>query len=93
MILPDGRPKGLKLVLQERGIDVTGMNADKLREELAKIEDFKNPKTLVEEKVKSRGHLCMFFPKFHCELNAIEQCWCHAKKFSRAYANGTITRL
>ena len=35
----------------------------------------------------------MFFPKFHCELNAIERCWCHAKKFSRAYANGTITRL
>ena len=93
MILPDGRPKGLKLVLQERGIDVTGMNTDKMREELAKFEDFKNPKTLVEEKVESRGHLCMFFPKFHCELNAIERCWCHAKKFYRAYANGTITRL
>ena len=93
MVLPDGRPKGLKIVLQERGIDIRGMNADKLREELSKFDDFKNAKTLVEEKVESRGHLCMFFPKFHCELNAIERCWCHAKKYSRSYANGTITRL
>lgn len=91
MVLPDGRPKGLKIVLQERGIDIRGMNADKLREELSKFDDFKNVKTLVEEKVESRGHLCMFFPKFHCELNAIERCWCHAKKYSRSYANGTIT--
>ena len=82
MVLPDGRPKGLKIVLQERGIDVSGMNGQKMREELSKFDDFKNPKTLVEEKVENRGHLCNFFPKFHCELNAIERCWCHAKKHS-----------
>ena len=76
-----------------RSIDTRGMNADKLREELSKFDDFKNAKTMVEEKVESRGHLCMFFPKFHCELNAIERCWCHAKKYSCSYANGTITRL
>ena len=93
MVLPDGRPKGLKIVLQERGIDVSGMNGQKMREELSKFDDFKNPKTLVEEKVENRGHLSKFFPKFHCELNAIERCWCHAKKHSRAHANGTITRL
>ena len=68
------------------------MNADKLREELSTFDNFKNTKTLVEEKVESHGHLCMFFPKFHCELNAIERCWCHAKN-TRSYANGTITRL
>lgn len=93
MVLHDGRPKGLKMVLKERGIDIRGMNADKMREELSKFDDFKNTKTLVEEKVESREHLCMFFPKFHCELNAIERRWCHAKKYSQSYANGTITRL
>ena len=34
-----------------------------------------------------------FFPKFHCELNAIERNWCHAKKYTRAHCNGSITRL
>ena len=33
----------------------------------------------------------MFFPKFHCELSAI--VWCHSKKHTRAYANGSIVRL
>ena len=69
------------------------MNAGKLREELSKHDDFRDTKTLLQEKIESRGHLCMYFPKFHCELNAIERCWCHAKKYSRAHANGTITRL
>ena len=31
MVLPDGRPKGLKIVLQERGIDVSVMNGEKMR--------------------------------------------------------------
>ena len=43
--------------------------------------------------MESRGHLCVFFPKFHCEPNAIERVWCHAKNYSRAHANGTITKL
>ena len=29
MVLPDGTPKGLKLVLEERGVDTKGMVADK----------------------------------------------------------------
>ena len=35
----------------------------------------------------------MYYPKFHCELNPIERCWCHAKKHTRAHANGSIVRL
>ena len=30
--LPDGTPKGMKIVLQERGIDVKGLNADRMQE-------------------------------------------------------------
>ena len=93
MILEDGRAKGMKIVLEERGVETRGMNGDKMREVLNTFGDFKNKKTLLEEKVESRWHLCVFFPKFHCELNAIERVWCHAKKYSRAYTNGTITKL
>ena len=35
----------------------------------------------------------MYFPKFHCELNAIERVWYHSKKHKRAYVNGSIVRL
>ena len=93
MVLPDGRPKGMKVVLQERGVDTKGMNAQKMRETLSKYPDFASSKTIVQDKIESRGHLCMFFPKFHCELNASERNWCHAKKHSRKYSNGSITRL
>ena len=65
----NGIAKGMKQVLTEREINTHGMNAAKMREELLKHEDFKNTKTLVQELVERRGHMCMFFPKFHCELN------------------------
>ncbi len=80
LVTDSGIPKGMKLVLQERGVDSLGMNALKMREVLGSHEDFRSVKTLVEELVESRSHICLFYPKFHCELNAIEQCWCHAKK-------------
>lgn len=38
MTTEDGQPKGMKTVLEERGVDVKGMNADKLREELKLFE-------------------------------------------------------
>ena len=39
------------------------------------------------------GHICLYLPKFHCELNPIEQCWCHGKKHTRSHCNGSIVRL
>ena len=93
MTLPDGTPKGLKRVLQERGVDCSELNADKVREILSKHKDFMEQKTILEEKVEQRGHICLFFPKFHCELNPIECNWCHSKKEARKYANGSIVRL
>ena len=93
MVLPDGRPKGMKMVLQERGVDTKGMNAQKMRETLSKYLDFASSKTIVQDKIEAWGHVCMFFPKFHYELNTSERNWCHAKKHSRKYSNGSITRL
>ena len=83
MILPDGTAKRMKLVLQERGVDVTGLNAEKMREKLSEFEDFSRQTT----------YNCLYLPKYHCELNPIERNWCHAKKVYRQYVNGSIVRL
>jgi hypothetical protein len=37
--------------------------------------DFIAQKSQLEEYITSHGHLCDFYPKFHCELNFIEQYW------------------
>ena len=36
--------------------------------------DFREEKTLVETFINARGHGCIMLPKFHCDLNPIEQC-------------------
>ena len=61
MVLPDGRPKGLKTVLQVRGVNTRGRNADKLREELAKFDNFKNARTQVKEKNLKVEDICTRF--------------------------------
>ena len=93
MFLPDGTPKGMKMVLQERGVDVKGMNAEKMREKLNTYSEFSTQKNILVELVESECHICMFFPKYHCELNPIERNWCHAKKQVRQYVNGSIVKL
>ena len=93
MVYLDGRPKGMKAILEERGVNTRKMKADDMRKKLSQYPDFQNKKTLLEEYIESRGHIHMYFPKFHCELSAIERVWCHSKKHTRAYANGSIVRL
>ena len=44
MALPDGRPKGAALVLEERGYNTRGMKLGEMRAILADHDDFKNEK-------------------------------------------------
>lgn len=37
--------------------------------------DFANEKTLLQSVIEEAGHVCLFLPKFHCELNPIEIYW------------------
>ena len=67
------------------------MNADKLREEYQNLTMSKILNTSGGNSGIVDTYAC-FFRKFHCELNAIERSWCHAKN-SRSHTNGTITRL
>ena len=89
----EGVPKGMKAILKERNIDITGMKVHELRENLKKFPDFANHKTLLEEYVEQRGHICLYYPKFHCELSPIERVWCQSKQYTRKHANGSIVRL
>ena len=45
--------------------------------------DFREQKGMVEEEVTRRGHLVIFYPKFHCELNWIEYFWGDGKRRTR----------
>lgn len=48
MVLLHGRPKGMKLVLQERGIDTDGMKAADMQLVLGNYDDFEFEKTAIE---------------------------------------------
>lgn len=56
---------------------------------------------LVEERVSLAGtlmttsrHICFFLPKFHCELNWIEQYWGTSKKrYAQSHCPYTLTGL
>lgn len=84
MTLESGEPKGLQQTLEERGFNVTKMKAKCspvcpfenghccMARLLSKQDDFRNQVSLLERTLADRGHLCMFLPKFHCELNPIE---------------------
>ena len=93
MVDGNGIPRGMKAILEERGVDTTGMKGNEMRQKLKSYPDFQNQKTLLEDYIEQRGHLCLFYPKFHCELSPIERVWCESKKYTRAHANGTISRL
>ncbi|THU91024.1 hypothetical protein K435DRAFT_820976 [Dendrothele bispora CBS 962.96] len=47
--------------------------------------DFQAQKSLVQETIKEAVHVCIFLPKFHCELNFIEFFWGASKKYLREH--------
>ena len=93
MIDESGTPKGMKKILEERGVDTSRMRCKEMRELLKTYPDFQRQRTILEDHIEQRGHICLFYPKFHCELSPIERVWCQSKKHTRAYADGTITQL
>ena len=47
--------------------------------------DFVQVDSILETVCQARGYKIIFLPKFHCELNFIEQCWGYAKRIYRHY--------
>jgi hypothetical protein len=60
------------------------LRRDDMRKLMAAQPDFVNEKTLIHKMVEASGHICRFYPKFHCELPAIENYWCDHKRFCRS---------
>ena len=88
-----GKAKGMRQVLWERGLYVSGMSTsantdEKLRMDLvlASTADFKNEKPALMHLVESRGHIILLSPKCHPEVAGlgIEYSWGMSKmKFRR----------
>ncbi|PVF90974.1 hypothetical protein CPB86DRAFT_878752 [Serendipita vermifera] len=85
--------KGMEQILRERGLYHDKLKAQCnanfsdckdstnccCRRILFNQPDFMMSKSNVEELLNKHGHICDFYPKFHCELNFIEQYWGAAK--------------
>ena len=98
-------PKGLKVVLSERGLYQSRLRGkcqsrcepgatDCCNKRILECQpDFQAQRSLVQETIENAGHLCIFLPKFHCELNFIEFFWGKAKKYIRDNCDGTFETL
>ncbi|KIK32680.1 hypothetical protein CY34DRAFT_100942, partial [Suillus luteus UH-Slu-Lm8-n1] len=42
---------------------------------LSQQDDFANQESMLKTMIKKTGHICIFLPKFRCELNPIEMYW------------------
>jgi hypothetical protein len=81
--------KGMQFIFQERGLveesqlkaECLGFKCQDLKAScccwwvLFNQTDFIAQKPALFELVEAHGHIAFFYPKFHCELNFIEQCW------------------
>ena len=88
-----GVPKGMKQVLEERGINTITLKADQMRQILAAHDDFKNEKPRLIQFMEGKGQTALYLPKFHPELNPIERVWCQAKRYSKAHCKYTLPSL
>jgi hypothetical protein len=96
-------PKGIKAVLTERGLYQAKLrgrcekkcefNACCNKRILELQADFVGQKSLVQETIEAAGHLCLFLPKFHCELNPIEYFWGMVKKYLRDHCDYSFDGL
>ena len=86
-------PKGISFTLMERGLyrkDLRGKCSGKCdvdaksccNKRILELQpDFQEQKSMVQEVIEAAGHLCIFLPKFHCELNFIEFFWGAVKRY------------
>jgi len=101
--------KGMEIIIQERGLWPTkrdllaqypGFHCPPGSTEcccqciLFSQPDFMSQKSQLQELVESCSHLCDFYPKYHCELNFIEQYWGVAKLHFRIAGHAaTINKM
>jgi hypothetical protein len=55
--------------------------------------DFKEEKTVVQKYIESKGHIFIMSPRYHCELQFIEQYWEAVKLYLRGNCDSSIKGL
>ncbi len=93
MLLEDGQQKGLRLVLEERGICTANMNKDRMVSRLSQEQDFKAESCQALMFLREKGDYARLLPKFHCELNSIERVWGQAKRQTRSVCDYSLSGL
>lgn len=98
-------PKGMKVVLQERGLwrarmlmkckdgCAAGPTDCCAKRCIESQPDFKAQKSLVHEILTDAGHICLMLPRYHCELNFIEFFWGATKRYLREHCDYTFDTL
>ena len=89
----EGKQKGLKSILLERGRNINGKKREELLEMVRNEPDFLNQKIWLTEIAEREGMEVDFFPKFHCEFNWIERYWGNAKVKTRRSCNYSFEAL
>ena len=82
MQLDDGvTQKGMKRILEERQCwPAGGLTVAAAKALLDSHPDFQESRIWLQEVVEEAGHIMIFYPKFHCELNYIEMIWAWVKR-------------
>ncbi|CAB1120310.1 unnamed protein product [Ectocarpus sp. CCAP 1310/34] len=60
---------------------------------LSELKAFREELNMVEKLFKAHGHLCIFLPKYHPELNAIERYWGYIKHLLRLHCEYSLRHM
>ena len=63
MVFMNGTPKGLDIILRERGVNTDGLNRLEMVKRMQEFPDFKHEKTSVQQFLEGKHHRCLFNPK------------------------------
>lgn len=104
-----GKAKGVRQILFERGLLTAdghlvdpkqpsrrykpGSKKNDERDLLSKCADFAAARPAIAEMIDSRGHICDFTPKFHCEVVPIEYIWGWSKRIVRQQCDFSFAGL
>ena len=87
MLTENGKQKGVRTILEERGLFIPGMKLGEARKLLSSQPDFSSQRPLLVETVQNAEHSIIFYPKFHPEFNFIEMFWGSCKAFTRKHCD------